>query len=231
MPKPTPLAERAGDDGDVQHDPRHASLVHQPATAAENGLDIRQSFAASIASAPQSFAFEITVDKRGGKLGLDLVPSYGGMRVVNIMPGRIEEYNQVAPKDERILMHDTIRAANGTSDIKEMMDKLVHAELLILEVVRPDIITVSVKRLGKPWGLVIAFQNSSACIEVRDLAPGALRDHNTYTADEQLQVKPFDLIYFVNGVCGSSEKMVEEVKRSDVLDLSLLRLNFVRPLF
>lgn len=202
-------------------DPRGGTLAHQLEVL--QGLAIPKTVTRNLDFSLCS-TFGITIDRQGDKLGLDLVHTGAGLRVVHIMPGMIDQHNQRAPDHERVLVYDVIRAVNGTSKTKEMMAKFLHDEVLRIEVARPDVVLVDIKKLGKPWGFVVALREVSNCIEVMDVAPGAVEEHNMFVDDTRLQVKACDLICSVNGVCGTPEKLVAEVERSNSIRLSIMRL-------
>jgi len=60
--------------------------------------------------------FDVTVERRmGDTVGLMLASKTAGLRIVDIVPGKLKEVNSAAAPDRRIEKHDFILEVNGKS--------------------------------------------------------------------------------------------------------------------
>jgi len=172
--------------------------------------------------------FDVTVERRiGDTVGLMLASKTAGLRIVDIVPGKLKEVNSAAAPDRRIEKHDFILEVNGKStqgngknDAMAIIQGISWT--LKLKMHRPLEYTVTIAKSAKPFGALLGYQMHIPAIEITAIRDGALKDYNA-TAGPEAQVKVIDTIIAVNGIADTSVAMVEAIRSRAEIVLTLVR--------
>mmetsp|Transcript_1766 Transcript_1766/g.4459 ORF Transcript_1766/g.4459 Transcript_1766/m.4459 type:complete len:433 (+) Transcript_1766:95-1393(+) len=172
--------------------------------------------------------FDVTVERRmGDTVGLMLASKTAGLRIVDIVPGKLKEVNSAAAPDRRIEKHDFILEVNGKStqgggknDAMAIIQGISWT--LKLKMHRPLEYTVTIAKSAKPFGALLGYQMHIPAIEITAIRDGALKDYNA-TAGPEAQVKVIDTIIAVNGIADTAVAMVEAIRSRAEIVLTLVR--------
>lgn len=172
-------------------------------------------------------SFECILKNRDAKpWGLRLDCWLDGWQVIDVTPGGvIDLYNQGVHDEQRILAHDFITRINDFRDLERIYQEMQRLSNMKVRVVRPSCWMVRVSKGMGPLGLVLDLQSKvSTCLKIIALENfGAAASHNEECA-ESARLSPNDFIERVNAVSGSADEMLQEIHRSTVVDLSVLRM-------
>eukprot|EP00931_Biecheleriopsis_adriatica_P089908 TRINITY_DN6397_c0_g1_i1.p1 TRINITY_DN6397_c0_g1~~TRINITY_DN6397_c0_g1_i1.p1 ORF type:complete len:358 (-),score=77.68 TRINITY_DN6397_c0_g1_i1:240-1250(-) len=190
-------------------------------------------------SQPDVSLWTVAISKAHGEsLGLTLDTLDGtSLLISEVLDGAIRNYNEATPDiQQRVQPGDSLVAvgrASGSCEVlisrlrywKEAPRESSQEELeLILQ--RPRAFTVNIQRAYRPLGLQLDHTGGgTGGLLVQAVTPGLLRDWNV--AQRSLAVKRLDRIVRVNGMAGSSEKLLEKIKvaatRGQKLELEVHR--------
>lgn len=169
--------------------------------------------------------FSFTAE-RGEGFGMILEMWPGIIQIVGLSSGSIQKYNDAAPENKRVFLHDFITQVNGVSSVQDMIFKLKRERVLSFHVRRPvrKHVTILAETPDMPWGIKMNYLlGGSSCLQVVDLGPGSAQAHNKRVAMDQRLIKG-DFVESVNGVSGSSDRILDEVRKAKRLEIVYLRL-------
>mmetsp|Transcript_73340 Transcript_73340/g.238676 ORF Transcript_73340/g.238676 Transcript_73340/m.238676 type:complete len:246 (+) Transcript_73340:49-786(+) len=177
-------------------------------------------------SGPQPYIFEVAVERDGEHLGmvLDTSASTKVLFVSRIVGGSLTTYNDAVEDDRRIKMYDFILEINGRTTHKEMLEDVKNCKgYAKLKILRPVPFSLLISRsTDKELGAGICYHPQVPSLGVKEIREGLLKDYND-TVPEDKQVKAGDCIIAVNGVSTDTMKMVEAMKATTDLTLTIIR--------
>lgn len=136
----------------------------------------------------------------------------------------VQGYNMTVPSDRKILLDDLVLSVNGHRGSNTMLESLKSDLILEVEVARPLLGKVTIKRDGLPLGLELTTLVDSGCLIVADIGNGAVAEHNKLAPVDQ-QLAPNSSIIGVNGQRGTSAELLQFIQASeDEVEVQLLRM-------
>lgn len=172
---------------------------------------------ASLAPVPaavvkQAREFEVSLDPH---VGIDFDESEGKVVVINVS-GEVGDPNGLEHAD-RIL------SADGATNAKDIMKRLTEGSPTKLRVWRPDEFEVNLKKAkGAKLGAIIVPSGGRTLL-LKEVKKGIFEEHNA--ANPLQSVTAGDRIVEVNGLRGSSEKILAELGKSESLKVVISRGN------
>jgi len=174
----------------------------------------------------ESTPFTCKVNRDDAKWGAVLDGWSDCIQVLSVEEGKIQEYNESAGDQEKIMPGSFIVQIDGknvTKESKRSLQKMPEADL---KIVRPTVFQVHIEKGKRPegmgWGLMLHYQvKRSTCLRIRTVKEGGVAEFNK---DAEMLVREGDFIIEVNGCRDDPEKMLEAFKGSDELDMTLMRL-------
>jgi len=175
-------------------------------------------------------SFECSLRGDGTAWGMSLDFWSAGLQVVSITPdGGVDRYNCKQPEERQILVHDFITQVNGILDMQQMFQEMQKVSStagkdMKLSVARPGCRLVRIDKGEGPLGLNMHYQEqTSTCLKINAVVDGASKLYNEGTSGVE-QLRQNDLIERVNQVQGVASDLLAEIKKSKVVEMSVLRL-------
>jgi len=174
-----------------------------------------------------TYVVDLKKISEGSSIGLDLSVADGiTFRITGILPGICSEWNLNAADDSRIRFGDRIIECNGIrADAKQMLETLRTASSVKLLMRHPEEFKVLVEKSGEsPVGLDVSCKSNRDGLLVRKVGDGIVSNWNK-TQPPELQVNEKDFIVEVNGLRGEPKALLQKLKESTVLELSVIGNN------
>jgi len=159
------------------------------------------------------------------KFGLHMdIASDGLCEVLDVFQGAIQGYNDTAPGDQRVLPGCFILAANDKPlDKDAMLEALTTQQDLRLLVAPRETHTIEVAKASSAGlGLDLECGQHSRTLAVKGLREGDAADHNR-ESEEPSTIQVGDRIEEVNGVRGTAEELLKQMKVGSALRLVIAR--------
>lgn len=180
---------------------------------------------ASVSRTPGSM-FKVQVDKPAltnlGSDSMDLLD--GGNPLVGRLLDRLFMAWNVENPDKAISSLDRIIDVNGVTDTLGIVEKMKSSESeslsITLQRCKAERRVVVQKKQGQSLGLDVEYVTSSKIILIKSLKAGAIVDWNDAKKGPPIQVK--DRIVEVNGVRGTALGLHDQLKESQVIDMTIM---------
>lgn len=128
------------------------------------------------------------------------------------------------PNLRKIQALDFVTEVDGVKDPREMLRVLRDNRAPQLLTVNPKRLTVELDKGGQSLGMNLLFQElSSTSILIKGIDAGAVQRYNADSIEEETKVCVNDFIESVNGVSGSAERLLEQLKQNDTIEMVLMR--------
>jgi len=177
-------------------------------------------------TAGRDSTFTCTVKRDDGEWGM-LCDSWGDcIQVVRVRGGKVTEYNDGVHAALQLTPGDVILQVDGKDVRPESLRELKEVAAAEFMVRRPAHSKVKVTKADtQKWGLKMTYQKGrSFCLRVNAVNDGAVKDYNYLSAHANSQIKPADFILSVNGCQDDPQKMLEMLRGSSDVDLTIMRL-------
>jgi hypothetical protein len=174
---------------------------------------------------PNEGSFTVTLLKRSSKKW-DLTCDYSTencVQVIRIGRGAVDAYNGTVMAERQVLVHDLILMVNGKTTADEIKQAIAEGGKLSMVILRPTRHRVRLDKSEGGLGLTLNFRSQiSTCLQVRQVVGGAASAYNSRThAVAQLTSRSF--IEKANGVSGSGEALMAELRAATIADIVVLR--------
>lgn len=156
-----------------------------------------------------------------GDMVLDVTSS--GLQILDIGVGEVQKYNLTQPMGQQVKEGDIIVKINACTKPLDMLSVLANEKRLAMQVARPEMVNITVDKANQVLGLGLRYTAGSRCMEVTEISDGAIQEYND-RVERKLRVLPSDLIWGVNGVSTTIGEMLHELRSSQRVCLSLLRV-------
>lgn len=166
------------------------------------------------------------LDKSGQKnFGLHIDNSDGFYLYVNgvhLGDTAAQRYNRSVPMASALRRGDFVVAVNGLPANADHMSQFIIDESNVeLEVVRPEVLRIKIKKLGGPLGVEFLALEGCHSALIERIGSGALKNWNL--AHPGREVMPGDRVISVNGKEGTGEQLMDMMAGLPSFELMLHR--------
>eukprot|EP00429_Kryptoperidinium_foliaceum_P064221 CAMPEP_0176063454 /NCGR_PEP_ID=MMETSP0120_2-20121206/31647_1 /TAXON_ID=160619 /ORGANISM="Kryptoperidinium foliaceum, Strain CCMP 1326" /LENGTH=205 /DNA_ID=CAMNT_0017397027 /DNA_START=8 /DNA_END=625 /DNA_ORIENTATION=+ len=171
--------------------------------------------------APSSFTARLDRAVEGQSFGMRLEAFDGSTIHVALISSDVRSvvgrYNASSKEGVRIRSGDYIEEVNGRTNASEMRDLLESCNGLEVRLRRPKLSEVNIKKGDLPLGLGIKYDQDGTSLAVRSIDEGGA------VACAGVDIRRGDRIVAVNGRACRTNELLDELRRSDALRLTISR--------